>query len=308
MDRRAIGAVLLLLTVFVAAVVPRIGGVEVTGTAVAVVIQSPPTVGDCVLTDPSASGASDVVPALVYGSCATPHFGEIVQVYADSLDFPNTQPDEIRAPSATYCDGAASSYLAVDQVLPRYDRGDYKSISFGPWQPASIGTVGLIGPSAEQHAVGQDWIACVTEGTTPTPASGTVREAFSGGTLPDSYTLCSDQLVAGAAIDCRSKHKAELFALTGLVETLPAQSALDVSCRGFVQYLTGRKDLASTAGLKVVATVVYHGVTGHPTPGQTDPIQTSPAEAFCGVTTVGSRVLSGSLFAIGDGRLPLSTS
>ncbi|SDP06240.1 hypothetical protein SAMN04515671_2842 [Nakamurella panacisegetis] len=306
MDRRPLGAALLLFTVLVAAAVPRIGGTQVAGQAEAVTIAPPPTVGDCVLSDPASSGASGEVPALSYGSCATPHYGEIVQIYADSLTFPNTQPDEIRAPSATFCEGAASSYLAVDQVLPRYDRGDYQSVSFGPWRPAPVGTVGLIGPSVEQRAVGQDWIACITEGTSPKPAIGTVREAFSGGTLPNSYTLCSDDLVGGRSVDCGSRHRAELFALTGLVDALPAQSVLDISCQDFVRYLTGRKDLKGASGLTIEAKVVYHGVTGHPAPGQTDPIQTSPAEAFCGVSTVGDLALTGSLFAIGEGRLPLS--
>lgn len=298
MDRRALGALLLLVTLLVVAVAPRIGSSPVSGVAVAVDILGPPTVGDCVLSDPTAAGASVKVQSLKYGSCSTPHYGEVVQVYSDWLSLPNTGPDQIRALSPTACEGAAHAFLAVDQVEPRYDRGDYKSVSFGPWHPAPVGGVGLIGPDAVQRAVGQDWIACITEGVRPAAADGTVREAFSGGRLPDSYTLCSDQLVAGTSVNCASRHRTELFAVTGLVEALPAQAELDISCAGFVRYLTGRKDLTTKTGIEVKATVLHHTVTDHSTPGA--------AEAFCGVSTVGSAMLTASLFAFGDRPLPLS--
>lgn len=301
--RRAFGAIVLTLTVILAAAVPRLGGVEVTGTPTGTVIQPPPTIGSCLLQNPDVGG---LVADLKYGSCAIPHYGEVVQVFTDARNFPFTQPGRSRSPDPVTCTAAAARYLSADEILAGKSQGDMHSVALGSWVPVATGVVGLIGPSRLQQSGGQHWIACVTEGNTSSPFTGTVRKAFVGGSLPDSYTVCSDALVSGSSVDCAKPHRVELFAATGTVDQLPSTAELDSSCLEVARALTGRNDLSAGGRLQVKATAVYYGVTGHPTPGQTNPVQTEPAQAFCGIMTVGGVNLTGSLFALRNRPLPLS--
>lgn len=300
-NRRALGAVLLLLTALVAFVVPQLLGNQIAGTGMAEPIQGPPTVGECVLDDPAANGgALGRLSDLDYGSCDKPHYGEVVQVFAQYSDFPGVQssgPD----PDPANCIPASNSYLAVDQVLPRYDRGDYRSVSFGVWRPVSVGTVGVIGPSIGQQLADQQWLACVTEGNSGDPFLGTVRGAFAGGNLPDSYTVCTDQLRGGHPVKCASPHATELFAATGVTATLPSEEDLARSCSDFVRYLTGRADLLVAGQLQMDTAVTDYGDTGHPIAGQPE-----SAQAYCGVSAVGASKLTATLFGLRNRPLPLS--
>ncbi len=306
-DRRALGAALLLTTLLVAIIVPQLREVRIAGRAEAAAVTTPPAIGACVLGDPrhSSAGAGEI-PALRYGGCGGPHYGEVVQVFADSSTFPRVLLDQIGAPDASTCDPAISSYLATDQVMPRNDRGDYRSVSFGTWRPLGIGSVGLIGPSSLQRAAGQRWIACVTEGNGSPAVVGTVRDAFAGGRVPNSYAVCADDLAPGSAISCSGPHRVELFASTGLVYGLPTLAELNSSCNDFIRYLTGRKDLSAGGRLQVRVAPVYYGLIDAQNSGPFSSVQTQPAQAFCGVAATGSSTLTSTLFGVGDGPLPLS--
>ncbi|MET3806854.1 hypothetical protein ABIB25_003874 [Nakamurella sp. UYEF19] len=307
MDRRALGALLLVMTAVLALVVPGILGTRITGTPAATYVPAPPAVGMCVVQDPDTSPTgSGQVAGLSYGSCDKPHYGEVVQVYADSRTFPRLRLDQTNTPDPSVCNLTISSYLGSIQVVARDDRGDYRSVQFGSWEPVSIGTVGLLGPSGTQQAVGQHWIACVTQGARSQAVVGTVRDAFVGGVLPDSYSVCLNDLTSTDYVDCLKPHRAELFATTPVSTNLPAQDRLDRSCSDFVRYLTGLDDAAAGGRLSVAAIPVYYGITGHPNPSQTNPVQTQPARAFCGVITSGGRTLNASIFGLRDKPLPLS--
>ena len=143
----------------------------------------------------------------------------------------------------------------------------------------------------EQRAAGQRWIACVTEGNGSPPVTGTVRDAFTGGRLPNSYAVCADDLTAASSIPCADPHRAELFASTGVSYHLPGVAELNRSCGEFVRYLTGRKDVSADGRLQVAVAPVYYGITGHKSPRVLDAVQIQPAQAFCGVRTTGSSVL-----------------
>ena len=300
-NRRTLGAVVLLLTALVAFVVPRSLGNQIAGVGMAQPVQGPPTVGECVLDDPAPNGGTlGRLADLDYGSCDGPHYGEVVQVFARYADFPGVQrsgPD----PDPAYCIPASNSYLAVDQVLPRDDRGDYRSVSFGAWRPVSVGAVGVIGPSISQQLTDQQWLACVTEGSSGAPFLGTVRSAFDGGNLPNSYTVCTDQLPNSHPVDCASPHATELFADTGIMVKLPPAEELTRSCTDFVRYLSGRNNLLDGGHLKIETTFAYYGETGHP--GATPP---ESAQAYCGVSAVGTSKLTGTLFGLRNRPLPLS--
>src|ERR1700712_2549238 len=300
-NRRALGAVVLLLTALVAFVAPRVLGNQIAGTATAQQIQGPPTVGQCVLDDPAANGgALGRLADLDYGSCDRPHYGEVVQVFAQYADFPGVQrsgPD----PDPANCIPASNSYLAVDQVLPRYDRGDFRSVSFGAWRPVSVGAVGVIGPSIGQQLADQQWLACVTEGNSDAPFLGTVRGAFTGGNVPDSYTVCTDQLRGGHPVNCASPHATELFADTGVTGALPSRADLARSCADMVRYLSGRTNLLAASQLQVETAIAHYGDTGQPTAGQPE-----SAQAYCGVSAVGAIKLTATLFGLRNRPLPLS--
>ncbi len=298
---------MLLMAALLAVVIPRSMSQRIGGAAVAVPIQPPPTVGQCILDDPSGNGEGfGKLATLRYGSCDRPHYGEIVQVFAKYQELPPRQQSQISPLDPSVCAPAATSYLDADQVMPRYDRGDYRSVSFGAWQPVSLGLVGLTGPSVAQQSIGQRWIACLTEGNTNSPFLGTVRGAFVGGTVPNSYALCTDQLRGGDPVDCAGPHTTELFADTGIIGKLPPESALTASCIDFVQYLSGRSDLLKGGRLQVEVTTDYYGETGHPIAGEPNSLQSQLSQAFCAVTAVGSSRLTATLFGIGNRPLPLS--
>ena len=300
-NRRALGAVVLLLTALVAFVAPRVLGDQIAGTATARQIQRPPIVGECVLDEPAANGgALGRLADLHYGSGDGPHYGEVVQVFAQYADFPGVQrsgPD----PDPANCIPASNSYLAVDQVLPRYDRGDFRSVSFGAWRPVSVGAVGVIGPSIGQQLADQQWLACVTEGNSGAPFLGTVRGAFTGGNLPDSYTVCTDQLRGGHPVNCASPHATELFADTGVTAKLPSEADLTTSCSDLVRYLSGRANLLVGGQLHIQTAIASYGDTGRPTAGQSE-----SAQAYCGVGAVGASMLTATLFGLRNRPLPLS--
>ena len=306
-DRRALGAVVLLMTAFLAVVITRSMGERIQGVAATVPVQQPPIVGQCILDDPTSSAEElGRLAALRYGSCSGPHYGEIVQVFDDSAKVARIDADADGPPDPSICTAAATSYLSADQVQPRFDRGDFRSVSFGAWQPISVGLVGVTGPSVIQRSVGQQWLACMTEGNTNSPFLGTVRGAFVGGTVPNSYALCTDQLRGGDPVDCARPHTTELFANTGIVDNLPTDADLTATCTDFVRYLTGRSDLLVGGRLQVEVTTAYYGETGHPIAGQPSSVQTLLAQAFCGVAAVGGSQLTATLFGIRNRPLPLS--
>lgn len=303
MSRRLQGIVLLVLAVLVAMVIPRLDGTPIGGTPTAMSIQGPPTIGSCILDNPIANGRRPGnTSTLRYGGCRPGHFGEVVQV----LDYTKKSSRVgIRLPGPTSCSAVVNSYLGVDQVSVRSDRGDYRSMSFGLWQPVSVGRVGVIGPTQVQKDVGQKWSACVTEGGVGAPYTGTVRGAFTGGSLPNSYATCGDAVTPGTAVGCASPHRVEVFASTPVTTSLPSQAALTSSCSDLLRYLTGRTDLSAGGRIEVQAVPVFYGVSSHTNSGQRDSVDTEPGQAFCGIAATGTAKLMSTLFSIGKRPLPL---
>lgn len=277
--------------------IQRFGVPTVGGQAFAAFIPSAPAIGACLLQDPrTAAVSSDRVPTPSYGPCGAAHYGEVVQVYNDSDLFPRIDLGGITAPDPATCEPAAHSYLGADQVSPRFDRGDYRSVSFGPWRPVATGSVGVIEPSAPQRIVGQRWIACVTLPKARLSFTGTVHDAFTGGVLPDAYASCADEFPVRSSIDCSIPHRVELFATTSRTYDLPGLADLNTSCNQFIQYVTGRTDLPSDGRLAVRAVSVLIKPGGDP----------DTAEGFCGITSTGNYRLTATLFGVGNGPLPLS--
>lgn len=305
MNRRAQGTVVLLLAVLIALVLPKLGGTTIPGSPTALSIQGPPVIGSCLLDDalPNSRGLGTTVPSR-YGACGQAHFGEVVQVLSNAEKFPRIGLDPMGSPDPASCTQVAESYLGIDQVVTRNDRGDYRSTSFGPWQPVSTGRLGVIGPTALQQELGQRWIACVTEGSTGVAYTGTVRGAFTGGSLPNSYGICGDTVTPGNSVDCAVAHRAELFASTPVTASLPSQVQLTESCTDFLRYVTGRTDLSAGGRIEVLAIPVFYG--GGPNAGQGTSTATAPGQAFCGIAAVGASKLTSTMFAVGSRPLPLS--
>lgn len=292
------GALLLVAAIVVAVVLPQLRVDRVAGAAVTAPILGAPDVGACILQDPTHAPTGVYgVAAPSYGSCSAAHFGEVIQIFTDSSTFPRVQIGRASVPNPVICNPAASSYLAVDQVTPRNDRGDYRSVSFAPWLPISTGSVGLIVPSAVQRAAGQHWIACVTRASISRSFRGTVRDAYLGGELPDAYATCADELPPTTTkIDCATTHQVEIFASTTRSNDLPDQANLTSSCSDFLQYVTGRIDLSAGGRLAIRAISVRTKAGGDP----------DGAQAFCGISTTGRTRLTGTLFGVGGRPLPLS--
>jgi hypothetical protein len=305
MGRRVQGIVILALTLLIAMIIPRLDGTPISGTPTALSIPPPPTIGACILDNPMPNlGSPSTVLTLRYGECGQAHFGEVVQVLSNGRNFPRAGP-AMKSFDPRICTDVVNSYLGVDQITSRADRGDYRSTSFGRWQPVSVGRIGIIEPTELQRNVGQTWIACVTEGATGTPYAGTVRGAFTGGSLPNSYATCGDTVTPGAPLDCATPHRVELFASTPVSTSLPSQAALTSTCTELLQQVTGRTDLVAGGRIQVQAVPVFYGVSSHTNPGQRDSVDTEPGQAFCGIAATGTIRMTSTLFALDNRPLPL---
>ncbi|WP_111766144.1 hypothetical protein [Nakamurella deserti] len=289
MDRRAAGAVVLLFVALIVAVLPRVSGPGVNGTASAEPPGPPPAVGTC-LRDPvhpvfDAAGWMRPLPEFVAGDCGAAHWGEVFDV--------------IDVPSGQGASGLATCWAS--DGLQTYLTGDATT---EPWSAVLVYDVTATGPDVRQFAGGQRWAACIVYGAEP--FTGSLAGVAADDDPPPTLGRCyDDEFAAFDARDtpCRMPHRGELFASLEIdVARPPAQDDIDAWCAGIVGRTTGRSDLA---GLTVESAVFvwFEGIQSRFVPMPL-PDNAKGATALCGVRVADDRSLTLSLRQIGDGPLP----
>ncbi len=187
MDRRGIGALLLLLGVLAAVVLSRGGTRIVTGTPVIAPVPGPPQVGDCLTAPPPAGVTMAQVtptepgpasyPTSPLGPCTGTRYGEVAAVIADPAPTGRERccdADGEMVPATGPADPAGGSLSDAYLQDPNADRCWQLAQSYvgmDPWPPAAadglalgvaVSVLGVLtGPDTRQVSAGQHWAACL---------------------------------------------------------------------------------------------------------------------------------------------------
>lgn len=273
---------------------------RVAGTPQALSAPGPPTVGDCV-SDPvnPANWATTpyVYPHLSFQACGGLRFGEVVGVLADPAEPPattGTAPSgSVSDPNPETCLEEGESYVGG---MPQ----------FRYWSPRIFSFSAPISPSPLQQAVGQHWLACAmfipANGQSEVRHyNGSLRNAFHTGNERDVLGFCGygRDWTAGYVSACSLTHEFQVLAsgIVGGGDVSPDE--LQRTCVQVAQRLTALPDVTAAGALAVgVQSIEKTGASFDSAGGQVE------ANLGCGIRTVGSRRLAGSLVALGHLPIP----
>ncbi len=300
MDRRALGAAVVIVAVIVALIVPNLGGRRILGSATRVPIPSPPAVGDCLLDDAgnrhsALNFMATTVLAAPTGPCAGASFGEVVSVTEDARSFPSTMAyNDNSRPQPDACEAAARDYLGWDGAAgnPRATGG----VGLAAWHPVLTRSLVLIGPDLAQYLTGQRWIACAIQ-PQHSPYWGSVRGATFSTAAANAFGRCRTHTGTPDERDlsCALPHDSEVIGWTPAGGSAPA---LMESCKALILAVTGMRD-PSAGGLLQPAVEL-----DKPIGSQSGSGEGGSALATCVIRVQGNVRLGAGLTGIGDGPMP----
>ncbi len=316
MGRRSVGALLMGFAVLAAAVVPQMGVRVVPGDPSATQVPAPPALGSCLLEPVSyevlqlANGMNSLHPA-VLGSCAGPHYGEVIELKADFplLEWNPANPypgmTDKQRDVLFSCD-SGPSYLG----LPSGTDGEVAG-----WTPVVSMQTALLAGDARQRAAGQRWAACVLLGTGDAGIDATIRDTYTGtlknaflaGTTPDSFGKCAlGSLTQSAPTPCRDPHTHQLLGIKHFPPGQHPAASIQADCHRLAAQLTRMPDPSAGGRLRLLGELTRWDSQGYTiAPGQPhEPDET--LEASCSVVTAGTARLTGSLLGIGARPLPIT--
>jgi hypothetical protein len=302
MNRPLVGVVLLVLAVVTVTVVPMIDGRRVSGAATAVVFPAPPLVGDCVVSPFPADKVLDgIVPEIpvtevTFGSCSGAKIGEVVALSDDVSVARSSSLTAARGPCFREIATYAGLQLTADSVMVP----GASTRGLMTWLP-TIGTQAfVIAPSRQERTAGHHWAACVAASTRRAEYRGSLRSAYTTGTLPDQFGLCwakADLDLVPDLLRCDQPHPAELLA-TGWIGDRSLMSIPDIqaACRVTAGEIMRTPDPTRGGAITVVLDQVT--LDGATTPN--DPLMVG-----CLVTASGNAELTGTVIGLGDRPAPL---
>jgi hypothetical protein len=272
MDRRLIGALLVVAAIVVAILVPVRDGLRVAGTAAITDIPADPAIGNCLL-EPTAefwSGAR-VPPdkpaggtaaeqatnnplAPIFGSCSGVSVaGEVVAIRSATGDSGSRLASA--QGSGLDCRAAALEYAGLTRVDSRFSVRGQLGAEPVSWKFSINLRTSWVLPSPVLQAAGRTWVACVASPVTPSRYTGSIADAYLGGELPAPFGTCWDRPETGAGIQmvpCDQPHKAQLVA-SGTIPTRQDATIAKIgqSCRGLTATVMGRTDPTAGGGLTI---------------------------------------------------------
>jgi len=300
------GVVMLVGVVIAGMVIPSLTGRRITGFAVAVAFADPPQVGQClipripafsVVQSAAQSYVTEIpVDAVHFGGCTGVVGGEIVAVWPSSKDPGFGAGVPWRNPcyrSTAAFAGLETSGRSTD--LPGAPTG-------GPlrWRP-TIGFDPLqVVPGKRERGAGRDWVACLAIPTGHVGYVGTLRNAFTTGTMPTQFGSCWDAAdldQSPGTVPCDEPHPVELLAKGSLRDGVEASTeAIEESCSDVAGRIMRTADPTRGGELKVVADRL------DPIPGFRPD---APMSIACFVTSAGPQDLSGTLIGLAERPVPL---
>lgn len=304
MDRRLAGVLMLVAALAAVLVLPSAFGRRVAGTPVATVFPDPPRVGDCLLT-PIRNSAIDYglppevpITATNFGPCVGEVAGEVVAEWPD-LQTAEQAPTSRRSGT---CYPQAATFAGLETVgrstdLPGVETG-------GPisWRP-TIGFDGLwVTPGIREQHAGRSWRLCLVVPVDRGTYQGSLRNAFTSGSLPSVFGLCweaADLDLFPAMVKCNQSHPAELLA-TGVIRnrSLAPTEVIESSCAQIAARIMHTDDPTRGGVLEVVADRQTGGSDGR---------EDSPLIIGCFVTTADARPLVGTVIGLGEDPVPFRT-
>jgi hypothetical protein len=305
-DRRLLGVVMLIVAVVAGMAIPSLTGRRITGSAVAVTFPVPPQVGQCLIPQgPPSSVVQSAAQSYVaeipadsahFGRCAGIIGGEIVAVWSSWEE----SGFGAAAPRRNPCYRSTAAFAGLETSgrstdLPGAPEG-------GPvrWRP-TIGFDPLqVVPGKLERGAGRDWVACLAVPTGHVGYVGTLRDAFTTGTMPTQFGSCW----AGADLDqlpvtlrCDEPHPAELLAKGWVLDPVEVSTeVIEQSCSDLAGRIMRTADPTRGGDLKVVADRLNGDLSARPYASLT---------IACFVTSAGPQELSGTLIGLADRPVPL---
>ncbi len=299
-ERRQLGVLFLAAAVLAVWVFAGLQPRRVAGSPRALSVPGPPTVGDCV-PDPVNPALWGTVPydypQLQFEACDGFRYGEVVAVLANPAKPPastgNGNGVSVSDPNPTTCLEAGSLYVGAVPL-------------FLHWAPRIYSFSAPFSPSPLQQAVGQHWVACAgfipanDAQTAVVHYAGSLRDAMSTGNERDILGFCGsgDDWTTGYVL-CSSPHDFQVLASGRAAGGDVARDELQRTCVQSAQRLTALPDATDAGALAVEVQSIDNT-------GASVDTRAGPAEATlgCGINTVDSRRLVGSLVALGDLAIP----
>lgn len=301
MNRRLLGALLLVAVLTLALVIPTLDGRRSAGTATMIERPRDPQVGECLLptaTDsPGTYGGSPASLASTSADCEGRSVaGEVVAVAGEMTDV-TARPDN-----------ASDGGLDCRRLVMRYSGlqlqdGRPLSSELFPNDPISWDLAlnvrsALLVPSPILRSAGQDWRACVATPVGDEPYVGRLTDAFAGGRLPNEFGVCSAKDGPGGFLEpvpCGSPHIAELVATATVPGNATTAEDIQQSCVRIVGVAIGRPDPTGSGELSV-------GTSFSPDAAQFL-ARYQPLDVSCYVSST-TRPLAGTLVGLGEQPIP----
>ena len=319
MDRRLIGALLVVAVLTVAIVVPARHGLRIAGAASIGELPADPVVGDCLLqpsyefwsesggplADASSTWAfarkNPLAP--IFGPCDGGEVaGEVVAIVSASGNLVTRQAKA--ESSGLDCRSTALQYAGLFPLGDRFVLPDEMAVDPVSWQLSVSMHGSWMLPSVVLQAADRSWAACVA---TPGQAGfyrGSVANSYRGGRLPDQFGTCWDRSTPSAgmhAVNCGKPHAAELISVGDVPDRASTTSAaIKDACQRLAAQVMRRDDPTAGGGLQVKVA---------PDLPDEDLQRISPQEDNRGLNvvcfvTAGERLLTGSLVGIGENPIP----
>lgn len=307
MNRRVGGVLILLLAAVGAVILSGLTTRLIAGTPIPMSVPEPPGVGDCLLEQLDlGTGSADGVlsiPGARIGSCALGNFGEVIAV---KPHFPKLRWDssEMMNPKVVALMGCPDglAYLGLPGI-------DSNGLLAG-WSPAIYVRVGLVSPDVRQQAAGQDWVACVAVGFDnaagiPHRYPGRLRNAFADRSLPPTLGACARRSgLEDAIFSCAAPHGYQVLGSADIKVAGSDDVAATASCRTLATRLTGMPDLTAAGRLRLVVHILRSDSDGNPVPKGRPTGAGGGGNVSCGIETVGTARLTGTLLALGARAVP----
>jgi hypothetical protein len=301
MDRRLAGIVLLVIALVAVTVVPSVTGRRVAGSAVATVFPDPPVVGDCLQAPFPADRRSGVPPeidvtATRFGSCAGLIAGEVVAVWPTAAAVEAAPTSRRSGP----CYQATATFAGLDTVGRSTDLPGAPPSGPIRWKPTINFEPYHVVPGEQEASAGRSWVACVAAATGRPAYQGTLKDAFTTGSLPVEFGLCwagEDIDRLPTSVPCNQPHASQLLSTGYIRDRIAAPTELiDAACPDIAKRLMRTDDPTRGGQLRIVSDRFTGDVVS-----RTD----APLTIGCIVTAAGPQLLSGTVIGLGDRPAPL---
>lgn len=311
MDRRWIGALVLIVALAGSVVVPAVvDGRRVAGQGRPVVFPERPVVGSCLTGAGGGSGGGATTQVLpldeaTMGPCVGEVRGQVVAV----LDDP---PDDAVGSRRDPCFRAAAGTAGLEYAGRRPTLPEAPRTAGAGWAPFLGFTVTRVVPGDEATRGGQRWVACVARPAGGGTYQGLLDGAYTAGhTLPAAFATCwslgraaadgapAVDLDRGATVlPCDRPHPAELLAVARVGDrSTTSREQMQAGCVAMAGVMMRVGDPTRAGALAVVLDPVSSDGASRPT---------DPWTLNCFVVATGGRELIDTVVGLGDRPLPLA--